>query len=238
MNTPLVHALIPAAGHGKRFGGAVLKQYLPVCGKAVLAHSISVLQFHPLIGGITVILADDDQWFQSAVGPLAAAVETVTGGETRAQSVRNGLKFITDKYPATEWVLIHDAARPCLSQDALNRLLEQGMRSADGAILAMPVSDTLKRAGENQQVVATLDRRSLWAAQTPQLFRLDPLTDAIDAAQSDGRELTDEASAIEFAGGHPKLVMGSAENIKITHPGDLVIAEALLQSAANKVTNL
>ncbi len=235
MSPERVHALIPAAGHGKRFGGTVLKQYLPVCGKAVLAHSIRAFQFHPLISGITVILADDDQWFDSSVGSLSAAVETVIGGETRAQSVRNGLQFITDKYPATEWVLIHDAARPCLSQEVLDRLLQQGMQSADGAILAMPISDTLKRAGDNREIVATLDRRALWAAQTPQLFRLDLLSDAIDAAQRDDRVLTDEASAMEYAGAQPKLVMGSAENIKITHPGDLVIAEALLQRAKNPV---
>ena len=99
MSTPKVHALIPAAGRGTRYGGAVLKQYLPICGKAVLAHSIKAFQFHPLISGITVVLAEDDQWFESAVGSLSAAVETVTGGDTRAKSVQNGLQFIADNYP-------------------------------------------------------------------------------------------------------------------------------------------
>lgn len=231
MSTVQVHALIPAAGRGTRYGGAVLKQYLPVCGKAVLAHSIRAFQFHPQISGIAVILAEDDQWFDAAVGQLSAAVETVIGGDTRAQSVRNGLQFVADNYPATDWVLIHDAARPCLSPGSLDRLLEQGLQCADGAILAMPVGDTLKRAGEDREITATVDRSGLWAAQTPQLFPLHALLDAIDAAQRDGRELTDEASAMEFAGARPKLVMGSAANIKITHPSDLAIAEAWLNWA-------
>lgn len=233
MNNTQVHALIPAAGRGTRFGGEVLKQYLPICGKAVLAHAIRAFQFHPLIDGITVVLAENDQWFESAVGPLSSTVETVTGGNTRAQSVRNGLQFIIDKYPFSDWVLIHDAARPCLPQPSLDRLLEQGLQSADGAILAMPVGDTLKRAGDTREIIATVDRRGLWAAQTPQLFHLAALSDAIDAARRDGFELTDEASAMEHAGARPKLVMGSAANIKITHPGDLAIAEAWLSRSAS-----
>lgn len=228
MSTAQVHALIPAAGRGTRYGSAVLKQYLPVCGKAVLAHSIRVFQFHPLISGITVILAEDDRWFESAVGPLSAAVETVTGGNTRAQSVRNGLQFITDNHPETEWALIHDAVRPCLSPACLDRLLEQGLQSPDGAILAMPVGDTLKHASDEKEITGTLGRGGLWAAQTPQLFRVAALAEAIDAAQREGCELTDEASAMEFVGARPKLVMGSVANIKITHPTDLAIAEVLL----------
>lgn len=231
MSTTGVHVLIPAAGRGTRFGGAVLKQYLPVCGKAVLAHAIRPFQYHPLISGITVILAEDDQWFESAVGKLSATVETVTGGDTREQSVRNGLAFIADNYPETEWVLIHDAARPCLSPERLDHLLEVGMQSDDGAILAVPVGDTLKRADDDNKIIATVNRSGFWAAQTPQLFRLGALVKAMDNAHSNGVQLTDEASAMEFAGARPSLVMGSAANIKITHPGDLAIAEAWLGSA-------
>ncbi len=230
MSCHQVHALIPAAGRGTRFGGEVLKQYLPVCGKAVLAHSIRVFQSHPRIAGITVVRAENDHWFESAVGPVSAEVETVTGGETRTESVRNGLQYIADQHPGTTWVLIHDAARPCLSRQLLDRLLEQGLECAEGAILAMPIGDTLKRVGEAQAIVATVDRHGLWAAQTPQLFRLAELSDAIDVALRDGCELTDEASAMEYAGVRPKIVMGSAANIKITYPGDLAIAEAWLGS--------
>ena len=228
MSTTQVHVLIPAAGRGKRYGGAMLKQYLPVCGKPVLAHSIKVFQFHPMVSSITVVLAEDDQWFESAVGLLAANVNTVIGGETRAQSVRNGLRFILDNYSNTDWVLVHDAARPCLSVSRLEKFLEQGLESVHGAILAVPVGDTLKRANESQEIVATVDRSGLWAAQTPQLFRVGVLADAIDMAQQAGCILTDEASAMEFVGIKPLLVMGSSANIKITHSSDLAIAEALL----------
>jgi len=227
-DTPRVHALVPAAGRGTRYGGAVLKQYLPILGKSVLAHSISVFQFHPLISNITVVLAKDDQWFDSSVGRLAAVVGTVTGGDSRAKSVRNGLQFILENHPADEWVLVHDGARPCLSSLCLDRLLEQGLQSQDGAILAMPVGDTLKCSTEEQQIARTLDRGGLWAAQTPQLFRVGALAEAIDAAERAGCALTDEASAMEFVGAKPKLILGSTANIKITHPTDLAIAEALL----------
>jgi 2-C-methyl-D-erythritol 4-phosphate cytidylyltransferase len=232
MSTPRVHALIPAAGRGTRFGGAVLKQYLPIKGKAVLAYSIRALQFHPLISGITVVLAEDDQWFEPALGSLAGVVEIVTGGATRAQSVRNGLHSIADNHPEDEWVLVHDGARPCLSPASLDRLLEQGLESPDGAILAMPVSDTLKHAGDEQEIADTVNRSGLWAAQTPQLFRVKALAEAIDAARQADCELTDEASAMEFVGARPKLVMGSVANIKITYPVDLAIAEALLTRKA------
>jgi 2-C-methyl-D-erythritol 4-phosphate cytidylyltransferase len=205
-----------------------LKQYLPIRGRAVLAHSIRAFQFHPMIASITVVIADNDQLFESAVGSLAAAVKTVIGGETRAQSVRNGLQFIADNYAGSDWALVHDAARPCLSSSRLEKFLEQGLESPDGAILAVPVGDTLKRADDSQRISSTVDRSGLWAAQTPQLFRVDALARAIDAAQELGRDLTDEASAMEAAGVKPLLVMGSAANIKITHPSDLAIAEALM----------
>ena len=227
MSTHNVHVLIPAAGRGTRYGGEMLKQYLPVGGKPVLAHTIKAFKFHPMVSSITVVLAEDDQMFESSVGLLAANVNTVIGGDTRARSVRNGLSFISDNYSDTDWVLVHDAARPCLSASRLEKFLEQGLESADGAILAVPVGDTLKRAGESQEIVATVDRTGLWAAQTPQLFRVGVLAEAIDTAQEAGCVLTDEASAMEFVGIKPLLVMGSAANIKITHSSDLAIAEAL-----------
>jgi 2-C-methyl-D-erythritol 4-phosphate cytidylyltransferase len=228
MNTQRVHALIPAAGRGTRYGGTMLKQYLPVAGKAVLAHAISAFQFHPQISGITVVLGEDDHMFESAVGRLAGVVETVTGGDTRAESVRNGLQYILDNHPQDDWVLVHDGARPCLSRLCLDSLLEQGLQSAHGAILAMPVGDTLKQAGDEKEILGTVDRAGLWGAQTPQLFPVRTLADAIDVALAAGRRLTDEASAMEFVGVKPLLVQGSVANIKITHPADLAIAEALL----------
>ena len=168
MSTPQVHVLIPAAGRGTRYGGVMLKQYLPVAGKSVLAHSIKAFQFHPMISSITVILAAEDQLFESSVGRLAASVNTVIGGDTRAQSVRNGLQFIADNYSNADWALVHDAARPCLSSSRLEKFLDQGLESENGAILAMPVGDTLKRAGDSQEIIATVDRsRSLGGSNTP-----------------------------------------------------------------------
>lgn len=228
MSTAQVHVLIPAAGTGTRYGGATLKQYLPLAGKAVLAHTINAFRFHPMISSITVILAETDQWFETAAGVLASKVHTVTGGATRAYSVRNGLRFLAENHSDTDWALVHDAARPCLSASRLEKFLEQGLASENGAILAVPVGDTLKRAGDASEILATVDRNGLWAAQTPQLFRIGELAAAIDAAHAAGKTLTDEASAMEFAGVRPLLVMGSNANIKITYSSDLAIAEALL----------
>ena len=228
MNQPKIHALIPAAGRGTRYGGDRLKQYLPIGGKAVMSYAINAFQFHPLIASVTVVLADDDQWFESAVGSLSSVVDTVIGGDTRAHSVRNGLKQIISKNPVSDWVLVHDAARPCLAPACLDRLLEEGLKSPDGAILAMPLGDTLKQAGDDGEIIGTVDRSGLWTAQTPQFFPIEKLLSAIESAHVHGHEMTDEASAMELAGFKPKLVMSSAANIKITHPSDLAIAEAWL----------
>ena len=161
MSTPQVHALIPAAGHGTRYGGGVLKQYLPICGKAVLVHAIRAFQFHPLITSITVILAEDDQWFEAAVGSLSASVKTVTGGDTRAKSVRNGLRFIADNYSDSDWVLVHDAARPCVSPEDISALVGAVIESGMGGILAQPIVDTVKRSNADNQVDETLAREHL-----------------------------------------------------------------------------
>ena len=228
MSTPRVHALIPAAGRGTRYGGDILKQYLPIAGKPVINYAIRALKFHPMVSSVTVITAEDDKLFETAPGSMYPHITRVTGGDTRAQSVRNGLRLLSRHYSASDWVLVHDAARPCLSDASLDRLLEKGLGTDDGAILAMPVGDTLKRAGDAGEIVSTLDRSALWAAQTPQLFPVGILAKAIDDALAAGCEVTDEASAMEFAGYHPKLVMGSAANIKITHSSDLPMAEVLL----------
>jgi 2-C-methyl-D-erythritol 4-phosphate cytidylyltransferase len=228
MTTMSVHGLIPAAGSGERFGNQLPKQYQLIAGKAVLAHSIEALLQHPLVNDVTVVLSPDDQHFSLVEDNLSSSVQTVTGGATRAQSVLNGLLKLSTAHPDTDWVLVHDAARPCLSQECLNLLLHEGMQGADGAILALPVSDTLKQSNANQEIVATVKRDQLWAAQTPQLFQLGVLRSAMQDAMEKGRPLTDEASAVEYAGGVPRLVMGSSENIKITWPGDLAVASGFL----------
>lgn len=223
-----VHALIPAAGQGRRLGGSVLKQYLPMAGRPVLAHAIEALRRHPGISDLTVVLAEDDQGFEEAMDPAFAGVRAVTGGASRAQSVLNGLHAIGGRCAETDWVLVHDAARPCLPAVCLDALMDKGLAHPDGAILALPVRDTLKRSGKDGTILDTVGRNSLWAAQTPQLFPLQRLTTALEALLAEGVAPTDEASAMQYAGARPLLVMGSPANIKITWPGDVAIAQAWL----------
>jgi len=230
-----VHALIPAAGHSVRFGGTMLKQYAHLLGMPVMTHSILAVQSHPAVSSVTVALAEDDGIFEQLVRPGFPDVLTVTGGESRAQTVMNGINFIIARYPECEWVLVHDAARPCLSADDLARLLDQGRQSESGAILAIPVNDTLKLSDDDGLIERTVDRSRIWAAQTPQLFRIDPLRANLQSALATGGSPTDEASAMEQAGVRPLLVMGSPTNIKITGTEDLALAEFILQRQSVRV---
>lgn len=227
-----VHALIPAAGHSVRFGGTTLKQYAHLLGRPVIAHSIAAVSRHPAVGAVTVALAADDGIFDELVQPHFPAVRTVTGGDSRARSVMNGLAFILEQDPDCEWVLVHDAARPCLNAAALGRLLAVGRAggaSKDGAILAVPIHDTLKRADDAGRIETTVDRSRYWAAQTPQLFRVRQLAANLEAALAAGESPTDEAAAMERAGARPVLVPGDPGNIKITGAQDLALAEFILQ---------
>ena len=227
-----VHALIPAAGHSVRFGGTTLKQYAHLLGRPVIAHSIAAVSRHPAVGAVTVALAADDGIFAELVQPHFPAVRTVTGGDSRARSVMNGLAFILERDPGCEWVLVHDAARPCLDAAALERLLAAGLAgeaSKDGAILAVPVHDTLKLADDAGRIETTVDRSRYWAAQTPQLFPLRQLAASLEAALAAGELPTDEAAAMERAGARPLLVQGDPGNIKITGAQDLALAEFILQ---------
>jgi 2-C-methyl-D-erythritol 4-phosphate cytidylyltransferase len=224
-----LHALIPAAGHSVRFGGTTLKQYAHVLSMPVIAHTIEAITRHSAVRSVTVALAPDDGIFGELIRPRYPAVNTVTGGESRAQSVMNGLEFIRERYPDCDWVLVHDAARPCLSAAALRRLLDEGLNSETGAILAMPVSDTLKIADAHGRIESTVDRERYWAAQTPQLFPLEPLATNLAAALAAGETPTDEAAAMERAGVRPLLVAGATTNIKITGAEDLDLAQFILQ---------
>lgn len=226
---PQVHALIPAAGHSVRFGGTMLKQYTHLMSQAVMAHSIAAVGKHPAVKRVTVALAPDDGIYDELIRPAYPDVTTVTGGDSRAQTVTNGLRFIRENDPACEWVLVHDAARPCLSGSSLDDLLTQGLASESGAILAVPVSDTLKLADENRLIVSTVDRARYWSAQTPQLFPIDQLIANLESALAAGLIPTDEAAAMEHAGVHPLLVRGSSSNIKITGTEDLALADFILR---------
>jgi len=229
MNRPAIHALIPAAGRSVRFGGTTLKQYAHLMGQPVIHHSIEAVNRHSAVVSVTVILASDDGIFEELVRPHWPEVRTVSGGDSRAASVLSGLEAILEKSSVDDWVLVHDAARPCLSCSALDRLIGQGLASPSGAILAWPVSDTLKWANEDGCIERTVDRSCCWAAQTPQLFPLGMLADLLRAALEAGEEPTDEAAAMERSGFHPLLVTGAASNIKITGSEDLTLAEFILQ---------
>lgn len=229
MNRNNVHALVPAAGYSVRFGGTTLKQYAHLLGMPVIAHSISALAGNPVVRSVSVALAEDDGIFGELLRPHFPDVLTVTGGESRAQSVLNGARFIEQRFPDCDWLLVHDAARPCLSGSDLARLLEEGLSSPSGAILAVPVNDTLKVADEAGFIESTVDRSRFWAAQTPQLFPIGALIRNLETAIAAGPDPTDEASAMEAAGVKPRLVQGSTTNIKITGAEDLALAEFILQ---------
>ena len=229
MKGPKVDALIPAAGRSVRFGGTTVKQYAHLMGQPVIAHSIEAVQRHPAVASVTVVLAEDDGIYEELVGPAYPEVHTATGGDSRARTVLNGLVSILQRDPESEWVLVHDAARPCLSLAALRRLLSLGLASEDGAILAVPVSDTLKRATDGGRIESTVDRSRFWAAQTPQLFRTRALAANLESALAAGEKPTDDAAAMERSGSRPLLVEDSRSNIKITGPEDLALAEFILQ---------
>jgi 2-C-methyl-D-erythritol 4-phosphate cytidylyltransferase len=229
MGSDRIHALIPAAGRSIRFGGTTLKQYAHLLGAPVIAHTIEAVTRHEAVSRVTVALAPDDGIYEELVRPAWPAVQTVTGGDSRAETVMNGLGFIREEDPGAEWVLVHDAARPCLRLSLLRHLVEAALGSGTGAILAVPVHDTLKLADDDGRIERTVDRSRYWAAQTPQMFRIDDLAANLSAALEAGESPTDEAAAMERAGVRPLLVPGAASNIKITGAGDLALAEFILQ---------
>jgi 2-C-methyl-D-erythritol 4-phosphate cytidylyltransferase len=214
-------AVVPSAGRGTRFGGDVPKQYLEVAGEPLLAHSLRALLAHPAVEGAVVVLAADDTlwpgWNTFADKPILACI----GGDARADSVLAGLAALPDSVRADDFVLVHDAARPNLGLGDLEQLLERGRNDPVGAILAAPVRDTLKRAGDDGGIDGTQPRERLWRALTPQLFRRLQLTRALEAARRDGFTVTDESMAMEQQGLRPLLVEGSDDNFKITTPADL-----------------
>ena len=224
---PRHYAIVPAAGSGARFGSEVPKQYLELSGNPLIYHAIKALCRCPRIEGVWVILSPGDAWWQaydwSSLGPKLEVL--FCGGASRGETVVNGLAAIADVLADDDWVLVHDAARPCLSQQMLAALCNQLADDPVGGILAVPVADTLKRADADQRIVATESRDGLWQAQTPQMFRYRLLREALAGKLA----LTDEAGAIEAVGLQPRLVRSDASNLKVTFPADLRLAELILQ---------
>ncbi len=226
---PGVWAVVPAAGMGRRLGGEQAKQYLEVDGKPLLEHSVRRLVAHPWTCGAVVVLPRERGVYDPGKLLADSRILSVAGGETRADSVLSGLGALDDVADSQDWVLVHDAARPCLSSGDLDRLLRALIEDPVGGILGVPVADTLKRCADDGTIRATVDRAGIWQAQTPQMFRLGPLRDALAGALLAGVGITDEASAMEWAGHRPRMVSGSRTNIKVTFPEDLLLAEALLR---------
>lgn len=220
--------VVPAAGRGARFGGALPKQYLSLFGRPLLQHTLERLSRHPEVSGLQVVCAADDPHWPGWRELHGKPVRHCVGGAERADSVLAGLHALPDTVRERDWVLVHDAARPCLRADDLDRLFANGRSHGVGAILAAPVRDTLKRADRNGEIDRSEPRERLWRALTPQLFRRATLERALEAALAAGVAVTDESMAIERLGLKPMLVEGAEDNIKVTTPADLVYAEFLL----------
>ncbi len=226
--------VIPASGVGKRMGSELPKQYLTLHNQTLLQHTIARLLSHPKISGVVVaVAAHDDRW-RAIEKDYDGQVMWVTGGAERYHSVLNALQALTAFASSEEWVLVHDAARPCLRTDDIDRLIEEASGGV-GGILAAPVSDTVKRADKNGAIIDTVNRDGLWRALTPQMFRIGLLIDAIKHAMTQGFPITDEASAVESLGHAPKVVAGHSDNIKVTIPQDLELAKLYLQQQLSAI---
>jgi 2-C-methyl-D-erythritol 4-phosphate cytidylyltransferase len=229
------HVLIPAAGFGQRIGAEIPKQYLLLLGKPLIQHTLTIFMDCPRISSVSVVLSAEDVYWEATSAVTNSEMLQNSkikvqrcGGAARSATVLNGLLSMQDSLEADDWVLVHDAVRPCLSLASLDNLLDTLENDTVGGLLAIPLADTLKRTDTEQRVAATLPREGLWLAQTPQMFRYGLLTKAL---QQSGDTPTDEAQAVEALGFKPKLVAGELRNLKVTYPQDLVLAEAIL--AAN-----
>lgn len=225
------YAILPAAGSGSRMGAAVPKQYLELAGRPVLWHAIAALAAVPRIERVLVMLSPGDVWWtRFDWSPLGDRIEVLhEGGETRAETVANALAALAPRLDGDDWVLVHDAARACVTPAMLDALIDALSDDEVGGLLAQPVADTLKRSDASGRVAATVSREAMWQAQTPQMFRYQLLRRALVAAP----HVTDEAGAVEALGLAPRLVPADATNFKVTYPQDLALAELILQARSN-----
>jgi 2-C-methyl-D-erythritol 4-phosphate cytidylyltransferase len=227
--TPALWAVLPAAGVGRRMGSETPKQYLDLAGRAVIDHSLDLFVVDARIQGVVVALDPSDRYWASTAYADHPKVTRADGGAERCYSVLNALEALGTRALADDWVLVHDAARPCLRPADLDLLIESLLDDAVGGLLGIPVRDTMKRAEALDRVGETVDRASLWHAFTPQMFRLGSLRAALSDALAAEELVTDDASAMERVGLAPRLVEGHADNIKITRAEDLPLARFYLQ---------
>lgn len=236
MKNNTVWVVVPAAGSGRRMGSDIPKQYLSLMGKTVIELTLDRLQQVHHVNEITVAIGKDDGFFDrlpivKAANDLPSITSTV-GGRERSDSVLAALNSLENKAMLSDWVLVHDAARCCVNVEKVNAMLKQLQDSDVGGVLGVPVSDTLKQVSDGNKIELTLDRDKVWHAQTPQLFRYGLLKEALNSARDCQRLITDEASAMELMGHRVEMFMGDHDNIKVTHPNDLVLAEAFLKQQA------
>lgn len=231
MSTRPLWCVVPAAGRGTRVGGDCPKQYMPLAGQPLILHTLQRLAAHPLVGGLLVVLDRDDALWPGWTDLCGKPVTTAIGGSARCDSVRAGLQALPASVAADDFVLVHDAARPCVRAADVTRLVDAGSR-ADGGLLAAPLRDTLKVADAHGRSERTEPRERYWRALTPQMFRRGQLAAALAAATAAGIEASDEAMAMELAGYAPLLVEGAEDNIKVTTPADFGLAEFLLARTA------
>ena len=227
--------VIPAAGSGRRFAASLPKQYAALGTSTVIEHALAPFEADPDCTGIVVVIAADDNTWPAIAARRTRLIETARGGAERVHSVRAGLRVLTQHAREDDWVMVHDAARPCFTASDLALLKRELAAHEVGGLLAIPLSDTLKRAAnaaDPPAVESTVDRAGLWRAATPQVFRLGHLARALDAALAANRIPTDEAQAIEWAGFRPRLVAGRPDNIKVTTADDLGLATAILTPRA------
>ncbi len=218
-------AILPAAGNGTRFGAGRPKQYSTIGGKTLLQHSVERLAAALPLTRIYAVLSDHDQWFEEAVAARDDLVALRCGGQTRAESVANALNLLDDA-AADDWIVVHDAVRPCVDARSLARLRDAVADDAVGGLLAVPAAATLKRDDAAGRSVRTEPRAGIWHAQTPQMFRFAVLHEAL--SRPGFERVTDESQAVEALGLQPRLVLGSRTNVKVTYPDDLLLATAIL----------
>ena len=232
-------AVIPAAGVGRRMQSDIPKQYLKLQGRTVLEQAVHRLSVISEIKTIVIAASQDDAYWPDQQFDVPQNIIRANGGKERCHSVLNALQVIQEQGAATDdWVLVHDAARPCVRRTDIEALIKNVMTSGQGGLLAMPVRDTMKQADNKNNVEKTVDRARLWHALTPQMFHLGELQTALINALNDHYLVTDEASAMEHAGQHPSLIEGHGDNIKITHPEDLALAEFYLHKQSNETQTL
>ncbi len=224
-----ITAIVPAAGVGSRMKAGKPKQYLTIGQSTILEHTVNKLLAHPAVSQVIIAITDGDPYFPELAISENPKVVQVSGGKERADSVVSALEYVVENQ-LSDWVLVHDAARPCVSHQDISQLIESVEQSdCCGGILAAPVRDTMKRSNHNNQIEQTLDRSAMWHALTPQMFPAVELRKLLTAALSKQVTITDEASAFEWAGFSPLLVAGRADNIKVTQPEDLDLATFYLQ---------